>query len=129
MTTARGAIPRRLAPVLLLETMPSLSSLSLVPRLDESAGDTSGIFCGFRDVMAIGIIGMEGGNFVRFGRGIMSLRSWVDEREVADLRVNASYQLKTRLYETSPMKISKSCDYHIYNAFRYSYWDRLNHPD
>ena len=70
MKTGRGAIPLRLTVALLFVTMPSLSSLPFVPRLEETAGDTSRRVCGFRDAMAVGMIGIEGANFVRFGRGI-----------------------------------------------------------
>lgn len=70
MKTGRGAIPFRLTVVLLFVTMPSLSSLPFVPRLDETAGDTSGRVCGFRDAIAVGMIGIEGANLVRFGRGM-----------------------------------------------------------
>ncbi|KAL8698059.1 MAG: hypothetical protein Q9224_002020 [Gallowayella concinna] len=51
--------------------MPSLSSLPFVPRLDETAGETSRFFSGFLDAVAIGLIGTEGGSFERFGRGIL----------------------------------------------------------
>lgn len=63
-------MPPRLTLVLDFVTTPSLSSLPFVPRLDETAGDASGRACGFREAMAAGMIGTEGANFVRFGRGI-----------------------------------------------------------
>lgn len=68
MKTAWGLTPRRLTPVLLVVTIPSLSSLPFVPRLDETGGER--LVCGFRDVVAKGMIGTEGANFVRFGRGM-----------------------------------------------------------
>lgn len=90
-------MPRRLTPVLDFVTTPSLSSLPFVPRLDDTAGDASGRVCAFREAMAAGMIGTEGANFVRFGRGIATqsvrnlLRGWrcdeVDEVRMSRLSI------------------------------------------
>lgn len=113
MNTCCGAMPLRLTPVLLCVTTPSLSSLPFVPRLDETAGDPSGRVCGFRKAMAAGMIGTEGANFVRFGRGIATqsvrclLRGCrcddVDRLRLRKLGCRCRvHEFKTRLDETKP---------------------------
>lgn len=73
-----GAMPLRLKPVKLFVTMPSLSSLAWVPRLEETetdAGDNSSSGGGLAVFFIMIAVGADGAILARFGRGIVHFGS------------------------------------------------------